>query len=174
MIKLHDTQSPYEACRHASLSSFIILQNMDGRVMSLCFPCFHFIRSRDHIWGEEGVHRIWEVLEDVWLQWGKRNHDGETEGGTWLLVLWHLMFVLCCMLQLDLTFHLFVCALAGAGAAVIAMVRTIIFISDGFGPGVLIGTDFYNFQPAGSPEHLLCSMPSSIEDFMWCIFQSKH
>lgn len=34
------------------------------------------------------------------------------------------------MLQLDLTFHLFVCALAGAGAAVIAMVRTIILISD--------------------------------------------
>lgn len=28
------------------------------------------------------------------------------------------------LLQLDLTFHLFVCALAGAGAAVIAMVRT--------------------------------------------------
>ena len=32
------------------------------------------------------------------------------------------------MLQLDLTFHLFVCALAGAGAAVIAMVRTITLI----------------------------------------------
>lgn len=29
-----------------------------------------------------------------------------------------------CVPQLDLTFHLFVCALAGAGAAVIAMVRT--------------------------------------------------
>lgn len=34
------------------------------------------------------------------------------------------------VLQLDLTFHLFVCTLAGAGAAVIAMVRTIILISD--------------------------------------------
>lgn len=32
----------------------------------------------------------------------------------------------CCdvfLLQLNMTFHLFVCALAGAGAAVIAMVR---------------------------------------------------
>lgn len=28
------------------------------------------------------------------------------------------------VLQLDMTFHLFICALAGAGAAVIAMVRT--------------------------------------------------
>lgn len=32
--------------------------------------------------------------------------------------------ILLCVLQLDLTFHLFVCALAGAGAAAIAMVRT--------------------------------------------------
>lgn len=33
---------------------------------------------------------------------------------------------MCCdlfVLQLDMTFHLFICALAGAGAAVIAMVR---------------------------------------------------
>lgn len=42
----------------------------------------------------------------------------------------HPKLHLCCVLQLDLTFHLFVCALAGAGAAVIAMVRTIIIISD--------------------------------------------
>lgn len=35
-----------------------------------------------------------------------------------------------CVLQLDFTFHLFVCALAGAGAAVIAMVRTVILNSD--------------------------------------------
>lgn len=34
------------------------------------------------------------------------------------------------VLQLDLTFHLFVCALAGAGAAVIAMVSIIIFKFD--------------------------------------------
>lgn len=34
-----------------------------------------------------------------------------------------------CVLQLDLTFHLFVCALAGAGAAVIAMVRAFILMS---------------------------------------------
>lgn len=41
-----------------------------------------------------------------------------------------MLKVLLCVLQLDLTFHLFVCALAGAGAAVIAMVSTIILISD--------------------------------------------
>lgn len=41
---------------------------------------------------------------------------------------------LCCLLQLDLTFHLFVCALAGAGAAVIAMVRTNVVVSDFFKP----------------------------------------
>lgn len=45
----------------------------------------------------------------------------------WLIFFFPLTFVFCvCVSQLDLTFHLFVCALAGAGAAVIAMVRDII------------------------------------------------
>uniref|UniRef100_A0A8C3AJV7 Neuronal membrane glycoprotein M6-a n=1 Tax=Cyclopterus lumpus TaxID=8103 RepID=A0A8C3AJV7_CYCLU len=41
--------------------------------------------------------------------------------------------VLCCVLQLDLTFHLFVCTLAGAGAAVIAMVHFLMALAANWG-----------------------------------------
>ncbi len=129
---------------------------------------FLFIRSSDHLWREESLYRIWEVLQDVWIQWGKKKQgekfeeiwcdtdenimicdtfqDKEQETET---LNFHQKVHLCCVLQLDLTFHLFVCALAGAGAAVIAMVRTIILTSDWLRPGVLIGTDWNDLQPVG-------------------------
>lgn len=55
-----------------------------------------------------------EVRGHVEVSWSCISTDTDSED--------NLVGSLC--LQLDLTFHLFVCALAGAGAAVIAMVRS--------------------------------------------------
>lgn len=61
-----------------TLSAF--LQTMDGwsrSIMKSVFLISLFIRSGDHLWGEEGVYRIWEVLQDVWIQRGEMK-QGET------------------------------------------------------------------------------------------------
>lgn len=73
------------------------------------------------------MHAVREVRQDVRIQRGENAAKTRTRDNPSAQIHRIMLYV---VLQLDLTFHLFVCALAGAGAAVIAMVRTIILISD--------------------------------------------
>ncbi|KAL3995770.1 deoxyribonuclease-1-like protein [Sarotherodon galilaeus] len=58
---------------------------------------------------------------------------GTTRGIVCTCSLTNPTYHACVVLQLDLTFHLFVCALAGAGAAVIAMVHFLMALAANWG-----------------------------------------